>query len=154
MCNKKVLLRERKRHTDRGVASTRYAAPGGGGGGTHARGGYPRQVPPAGGRGYPRWAPSCHGGDGGTLGRRPLPERGTPARQAPLPWPRMGYPPPPVPGMGMGYSPVSWMGYHPHLELGWGTPPSAGWGTPPPPRDVNWHTNWKHYLLSYYVRGR
>ena len=32
--NKKVLLRERKRHTDRRVASTRYAAPGGGWGGT------------------------------------------------------------------------------------------------------------------------
>ena len=37
--NKKVLLRERKRHTDRRVASTRYAAPAGGGGG--GGGGYP-----------------------------------------------------------------------------------------------------------------
>ena len=36
--NKKVLLRERKRHTDRRVASTRYATPGGGGG-------YPERAP-------------------------------------------------------------------------------------------------------------
>ena len=42
---KKVLLRERKRHTDRGVASTRYAAPVGGTPspilGSDLEGGYP-----------------------------------------------------------------------------------------------------------------
>ena len=54
---KKVLLRERKRHTDRRVASTRYAAPAGGGGG-----------------GYPGWAPHLDlDGWGGTLGGGPLP---------------------------------------------------------------------------------
>ena len=35
MINKTVLLRERKRHTARRVASTRYAVLGGGGGGTY-----------------------------------------------------------------------------------------------------------------------
>ena len=58
--NKKVLLRERKRHTDRRVASTRYAAPGGGGGvpwaGAPMLGGTPGQAPPLPG-GYPGWAP-------------------------------------------------------------------------------------------------
>ena len=40
--NKKVLLRERKRHTARHVASTHYAVPvGGGGGGTYPRWGVP-----------------------------------------------------------------------------------------------------------------
>ena len=81
--NKKVLLRERKRHTDRRVASTRYAVPvgrggvptlgwggggtySGGGGGTYSGGG----VPTLGGGGtysggggtYPRWGGTYPGG--------------------------------------------------------------------------------------------
>ena len=104
MYNKKVLLRERKRHTDRRVASTRYAAlPGVG---TPTPVGVP--PPPASWMGYP-----------------PRPAGwGTPP---PASW--MGYPPGqldgvPPPASWMGYPPASWMGY----------PPPASWmGTPPRP---------------------
>ena len=101
ICNKKVLLRERKRHTARRVASTWYAAlvgvPPAGGyparGELHARGyPFPGGVPPCMGRGTP-----CLG-RGGT----PLPHLG------------MGYPPsagwgtPPCPDLGREYLPPKW----------------------------------------------
>ena len=59
--NKKVLLRERKRHTDRGVSSTPSVT----------RGGVPPRPGPT-GRGYPRWGTPCQGtpparSDGGYL---------------------------------------------------------------------------------------
>ena len=78
--NKKVLLRERKRHTARCVASARYAAlSNGGGGGT--------PFSPGGG-GYPRYPwPGLDGG-GGTLDTPyHLDLVGVPPR------PGMGYPP-------------------------------------------------------------
>ena len=115
--HKKVLLRERKRHTDRRVASTRYADPAGGGGGytpdghppaegipqvgAPLLGGYPRQEPHCRG-GYPRREPHCLDLGWGTP--PPGPGWGTP----PLPGPGMGYPPPP---------PVSWMGYPPPTDV-------------------------------------
>ena len=44
---------------------------------------------------------------------------------------------PPVPGMG-----------YPPPDLGWGTPCRwMGYHPAPPRRGVNWHTNWKYYLL-------
>ena len=63
--NKKVLLRERKRHTDRRVASTRYAVLVGGG--TYLGG----WVPTLGGGGgtYPRWGGTYPGWGVPTLGR-------------------------------------------------------------------------------------
>ena len=129
--NKKVLLRERKRHTDRRVTSTRYAAPAGGVGGTP--GGhppYPGRVPPLWGGGVP-WAGA------------PLLEGCTPGRHPPA----GGYPGwvPPARGVHQAGPPTwTWMGYPPHLDLdgvpplpgpGWGTPPTWTWnGVPPPPR--------------------
>ena len=67
--NKKVLLRERKRHTDRRVASARYAVPVGGGvptlgGGVPTLvGGVPTLV---GGGGYLPWTGGTYSGGGGT----------------------------------------------------------------------------------------
>ena len=133
--NKKVLLRERKRHTARRVASARYADWGGGGlpiprsggGGTHPQiqGGFP--VP----------------GPGGT----PSQVRG---RGVPHPRSRGAYS---IPGWGEGV---------PHQDLGWGTPPGQTWdGVPPdlrwgPPRKCGQTHRLvsKHYLPSYYVRRR
>ena len=148
MLNKKVLLRERKRHTDRRVASTGYAAPAGG----YPRlappaRGYPRQAPPAGGYpggcpllgGYPRWVPPC----GGYPGWVPpywgycwvggcTPDGGVPQVDTPLPGGYPGWVPPcrGVPQAGapwQGYTrwvPPAWTwdGVPPHLDLGWGTP--------------------------------
>ena len=120
--NKKVLLRERKRHTARHVASTRCAALSnpdlvpGQGGGIRSQvqggvGGYPVPGPGWGGgctcsqvwgvpsprsRGYP--IPGLGEGTpsrpvwGGTLGT-PLPR---PGMGYPLTGPEMGYPPPPT----------------------------------------------------------
>ena len=93
--NKKVLLRERKRHTARHVASAHYAAL------SHRWGGYPGYPP------YPnlRWVtPPSRPGQGG-------PQVPPPSK------PEMGYPPPSRPGQGvpqvsplprpeMGYPPV------------------------------------------------
>ena len=72
---------------------------------------------------------------GGTPGGCPL-ARGTQGGCPPA-WTLDGVPPQTWDrvGPGMGYPPISWMGY-------------------PLPRDVNWQTNWKYNLLSYYVRGR
>ena len=111
--NKKVLLRERKRHTARRVASDRYStlSPDEGGG-------YPIQAWLGGylipGWGYPipcldlGWGTSCH-------------LDGVPP---PISWIR--YPSPP-PGPGMGYpTPPGWG--NPRPDLGWGTPPQSRCG--------------------------
>ena len=124
--NKKVLLHERKRHTTRHVASTRYAAP-------------VKGVPLA--RGYPCWGVLLPGGV--HWGTSPGPGwGGTPllggTQVPPISW--MGYRPfrP-----GKGVPPHQLDGVPPVQTWEGGTPLSAGWGTPP---GVNWHTNWKHYL--------
>ena len=84
--NKKVLLRERKRHTDRGVSSTtRWGTPS------------PRQgTPPARSdwEGYPRWGTPCRGTAqpglmGGTQGG--VPPSGYP-QPGPTGVPKVGYP--------------------------------------------------------------
>ena len=105
--NKKVLLRERKRHTAHRVASTRCAALSN----PDLVGGYP--IPGPGG--------VCHPCLGGTL-----------SQVWGVPHPRSrGYP---VPGLGGTPSRpgqgVPWV--PPYLDLGWGTPHlDLGWGTPP-----------------------
>ena len=134
--NKKVLLRECKRHTARREASVRYAAPSPteGGGLPHPvlNGGYPT-VPPKqtwdGVSPIQTWdVPPDQTWEWGTpcldLGMGYPPSR-----------PGMGYPPvqtsdgvPPHPNLGMGYSlpppPIQTRdGVSPHPDLGWGTPP-------------------------------
>ena len=118
--NKKVLLRERKRHTARHVASAHYA--------DLSRGGTPSQI-----SGYPIPGP----------GGYPIPGlgRGTPSQVQGVPHPRSGgYP---IPCLG-GY-PISGPGGTPsqvwgvprvpphHLDLA-GVPPTSDlrWGTPLP----------------------
>ena len=105
--NKKVLLRECKRHTACRVASVRYAALSnwGGGGGTPSSLGW-------------GW-----GGTPSSLGRggwviHPVLDGGYPIQSS------TGGVPHPV-------HPV--LGTPPVLILDESTPPSAGWGTPPPP---------------------
>ena len=74
--NKKVLLRECKRHTARRIASTRYAVPMGGGGGTYPRQGgtYLGRVVPTLAGGVPTLAGGYLHGRGDTyLGRGYLP---------------------------------------------------------------------------------
>ena len=154
--NKKVLLRERKRHTAHRVASTPYVVltgypPG--------QGTPPARVPP-----WPGYPPSQGTPRPGYPPGQGTPHQGTPLARVPPtrvpPWP--GYPQP-------GYPPP---GYPPSQ----GTPPPGyppGWtwqGTPPagpgrvPPRAAPWHsgkcckalwdtgtlpkvwTDWKHYL--------
>ena len=116
---KKVLLRVRKRHTARRIASTRCAGLVGGG------------VPP-----------------GLDLGRRYNPHldlgRGTPhldlGREYPPPGPGKGYPPHldlgrgyPPPGPGKGVPPTwTWEGVTPPQTWDGVPPSSAGRGTPPP----------------------
>ena len=121
--NKKVLLRERKRHTARCVASTRYA----GLVGTPATGG---GVPPA-------WI---------WMGGAPCPGTGgTPGTQSALdgvakvpPHQLDGVPPLPGPGVPHFHFEIAndwlWLGvpWGTPPSAGWGIPPSAGWGTPPP----------------------
>ena len=99
--NKKVLLRERKRHTAHHVASARYAALCNGGRGYPISGrGYPIS-----GKGYPV---QCLG-----RGGYPIPGVG-------------GYP---ISGLGRGVPQVqTWDGVPPHLR--WGTPPDLRWGLP------------------------
>ena len=122
-CNKKVLLRERKRHTARRVASARYAALSSGGG--RVTPGTPPSRP---GQGYPGYHP--HHPD----------LAGVP----PHPRPGMGYPP--TIQTWPGYPPTqTWDGVPPTSDLGWvpplphhpdlaGVPPPPssrpGWGTP------------------------
>ena len=108
----KVLLRERKRHTARHVASARYAAlsNGGEGGG----------------------APSRPGWGGCTLGTPPSrPGMGVP------PCPDLGWGTPPPSRPGMGYPPPlsrPGMGYPPYPDLGRGTRPGVK------PTKQNWKT--------------
>ena len=104
--NKKILLRERKRHTARRVASARYAALFNGGGGL------PHPVLD-GWRGVPY--PVLDGG-GVTPSSPGWGEGGTPSR----------------PGQGVGVPhPVLVQGGTPHPELEWGTPCQLD-GIPPP----------------------
>ena len=118
--NKKVLLRERKRHTARRVASTRYAALSN----PDLVGGNPSRP--------------CQGG---TLGTPHHPD--LVGGQVPHPDLVRGYPryhPPSRPGQGYPrYSPTiqTWDGVPPTWDgvppnLGQGTPPDLRWGTPLP----------------------
>ena len=136
--NKKILLREGKRHTARRVASACYAD-------------LSRGVPYLRSRGVPRPMSGGvpHPGSGvGVLhprsgGGYPIPgpargEGGTPSQT----WP--GYPP----GQ-------TWDGVPPRIDLGWGTPyPDLRWGTPSPHRGVDWHTKLKYYLPPSFGCGR
>ena len=122
--NKKVLLRERKRHTARCVASTRYVALCNGGG---LETGYP---PPDMGyslnMGYPlTWGTPWTWGTPQTWGT--LWTWGTPQT-----WD--GVPPT-----------QTWDGVPPLSR------PEMGY---PPPWDVNWQTNWKQYLPPSFGCGR
>ena len=176
--NKKVLLREHKRHTARRVSSARYAG----------REGY---LVPGPGRGVP----GPRSGEGGYLvpglGGYPDPGRGgVPSpRSGGVPHPRSGdYPIPglgryPIPGLGgtpsrpgqgggegvphpdlvrgWGVPQVppppcqTWDGVSPQSDLGWGTPrPDLGWGTPHRNGEQTDIPKYKYYLPSYYVRGR
>ena len=83
--NKKVLLRERKRHTDRGVSSTTRSG----------------VTPPARfdrGGGYLRWGTSQPGPTGGGYPRWGTPLAGPGWGTPPPPAPGRGTPPPPAPG--------------------------------------------------------
>ena len=109
--NKKVLLRERKRHTARCVANTPYVVltgypPGGGTRVPPLRGGYPVRYP--GGSGYPPGGvpsqvpggvrvPPRGGTRSGTPGGSGYPSRGGVPSQVPPPG---GYPDPPSPPCG------------------------------------------------------
>ena len=113
--NKKVLLRERKRHTARRVSSARYA-----GGGTPSQvQGVPR--PRSGGVPCPRFQGVSHPRSGGY----PVPGLGG----YPIPGSR-GYP---IPGLGEYPIPGLDGGGVPHPDLVRGVPPPArpGMGYPP-----------------------
>ena len=133
--NKKVLLRERKRHTDRGVSSTtRWGTP------------LPRVgVPPTrSDGGYLRWG---------------TPRHGTP-NQTWLGYPHLdlaGVPPPHLDLAGVPPT-WTWLGYPHHLDLA-GVPPCLDLARVCPP--YVWQTEsspdrhvLKHNLPSYYVHGR
>ena len=119
--NKKVLLRERKRHSTHCVAVASAC---------YSRGGVPR-IPPQTWDGVPPWTwdgvtPSTWTWDG-------VPPYLDLGWGTPLPGPEMGYPPyldlgwgTPLPGPGMGYQPRprTEMGYPPYPDLRWGTPPT------------------------------
>ena len=155
MENKKVFLRECKRHTAHRVASAHYAALSHGWvGGTMGPLPPPPPSRPDQGWGYPRYHPTI------------WPEMGYP----PPSKPEMGYPPPSRPEMGyplpsrpemgyplprpeMGYNPLTWNGVPPYPELRWGTPtpPRPGTGYPPPPQV--W-TDWQYNLPSSFGCGR
>ena len=143
--NKKVLRRERKRHTARRLASTRCAAlsnPDLVRGGTRSQvwGGTPSQVL---GGAHPR------------SGGYPVPGPGrTPSQVQGVPNPRSGGTPS-RPGQGGTPGTPS-----PYLDLGWGTPlPGPGMGYPPYP-DLRWGTplqvwtDWKYNLPSSFGCGR
>ena len=141
MLNKKVLLRECKRHTARHVANTPFCCPNWGGG-------TPSQVQ----MGYPisDWGTPCPDLGWGTplwtwLGYLHLDL----ARVPPI-WTWPGYPPHPhlagVPPPHLdlaGVPPI-------HTWLEYSSPSRPGWGTPPPPS--LWTDRWmdrhvsKHYL--------
>ena len=156
--NKKVFLRERKRHTARRVASARYAALCNGGGGDGVLPGH--GVPPR--HEVPPWT----WGTPKTWGTSP--RWGTPLRWdtpypdlrwgtlhldlgwgTPLPRPGMGYP---LPRPEMGYPPDLGRGT-PHPDLRWGTPYlNLGWGTPPSKVEQT-HTCENITSRRTYVRG-
>ena len=129
---KKVLLRERKRHTARRVVSTpSVVLPG-----YPPRGGYLTRVPPPGGVPDPGTPPP--GGYPDPPGG--LPDLGTPPGGVPDP----GSPPggyltrvPPRGG--------TWPGYPPGGGTWPGPPPGGGTRTPLPPR-VDRQTKWNYYL--------
>ena len=135
--NKKVILRERKRHTARRVASARYADLSWGGYPISGPGGYPilcpvgvprsREVP------HPRSGGVSHPMSGGVphpmSGGYPIPcPGGTPSQVWGVPHP-----------MSRGTQSHVWGVPNPrsrgtpphHLDLA-GVPPTPGWGTPPP----------------------
>ena len=140
-CNKKVLLRERKRHTARRIASARYAALSGGGdtpsqvwgggvprSGLDGGGGYP--IPGLGG--YPSQGRGRQYSPGFDGGGHPIPGQG-------YPFPGRGYPSQVhwvLPGWG---TPQTWDGVPPTIKTWLGYPPPLGWGTPHQP-DLRWGT--------------
>ena len=151
--NKTVLLRERKRHTDRRLSSTPCAVLSGGGGGVSWVG--------APWLGYPH--PDL---DGGTPGRCP-PGWGTPpcpdlaGGVPPMGAPWHGYPCPDL-ARRVPWAGTPWLGYLPHPDLAGGyprwVPPWLGYspcldlaGVPPP---LQVWTDWKHYLPSSFGCGR
>ena len=157
--NKKVLLRERKRHTAGRVVSTpSVVLPGSPpcpnlAGGVPYLGTPPRQgTPPSWPGGYPAWVPS-HPGPGvpylGTPSRVPPgrepPQQGTPPQGTPpLSWTWLGTPPPNVCPVAFWVMLQSTMGY----------------GYPPPPLWTDrlmdgWTDTCQNITFpSYYVRGR
>ena len=175
--NKKVLLRERKKHTARRVASTRHTLTvwvppcpdlDGEGYPILVMGGEVPQVPPIltwdldGGYSMPGYCP--HQQDGVP----PLPIQtwhGKPPSSAGWgtpPSPDLGWGTPPS-RPGMGYSPIwTWDGIPPRPGMGY--PPPRPWMGYPPPRPGIGYTptngeqtdipKYKYYLPSYYVRGR
>ena len=124
--DKKVLLRERKRHTARLVASARYAALCNGGGDTPGRG-----VPHLRSKGG---VPHLRSKGGGTpsqvQGGYPISGRGVPHLRL------GGYPGYPHPDLRWGPPLLRpGMGYPPYPDLRWGTPlPRPEIGYPPLPR--------------------
>ena len=131
--NKKVLLREHKRHTAHFIASACYA-----GGGTpsqvwgvpclRSRRGTLSQVwgvPHLRFRGYP--VPGLGGTPSQVWG-------GTPSLVWGVPHPRSGGYPVPAPGGFPRYPPIP--------DLGWGTPPGQTWDGVPPPTSVDRYTDW------------
>ena len=142
---KKVLLRERKRHTARRVASTRCAALSGVGGTWSQVWG----VPCPRSRGYP--VPGLGGTPSQVWGGTPSQVWGVPhPRSGGVPHPRSGGVPHPRSG-GVPHPdlvrgvlrvpptlPRPGMGYPPYLDLGWGTPlPRPEMGYPPPTTSVD-----------------
>ena len=134
IATKKALLRDRKRRTTHGVFCLWRLL--------------------TGGKGYPlSWSWLGEGGSMPCLG----PDCG--GRSSPVVGPDWGTPFPPL-------SPWSEPGQVVHLPLSLikdlgpetteGTWDQRPWGTPapPPPRPRGLQTNWKHYLLSYVVRGQ
>ena len=174
--NKKVLLRERKRHTARRVMSTPSVVlpgypPRGGRGGTWPGtppggvpdpgtppGGYLTCIPPG---GYLTWVPPRGVPDLGTppggyltwvppLTRVP-PQGGTWLGYPPGGVPDLGTPPGGVPDLGTPPPPL------PHGILGNVAKHYGIWVPPPPCGQTDWWMDRrvsKHYLPSYYVRGR
>ena len=135
--NKKVLLRERKRHTARRVSSARYAE---GGGVTPSQvGGYP--VPGLGGTLFQVWEgrvgyPRSRGYPVPGLGGFPIQTWSGGYPRYPLTWDgvpsnlRWGTP---LPDLGWGTPPSqTWDGVPPPARPGMGYPPDLGRGTPPP----------------------
>ena len=159
-------MRERKRHTDRGISSTPSVS----WGGVPPRDGYPLARSAEGG--YLRWGTPRPGLMGEvTQGGVPPsqvwwgtqcgvpPSRGTPCSQVWQGVPKVGYPPsmvtPAARSDGGGYPRWGNPPAGPGLDT---LPPAApGSGTPPPPvwtdRLMDRHVS-KHYLSSYFVRGR